>query len=52
MVVTLLEHANSWSSKLKRWENGKRFDASKRNVSGQQCFSLSPAMVQYVGIYR
>jgi hypothetical protein len=42
MVVALLELANSWSAKLKQWENGKWFDASKCNVLGQQCFSPSP----------
>jgi hypothetical protein len=48
----LLELTNSWSAKLKQTENGKQFDASKRKVLGQQCFSPSPAMVQYEGIYR
>jgi hypothetical protein len=43
----MLELANSRSAKLKRWENRKQFDASKRKVLGQQCFSPSPAMVQY-----
>jgi hypothetical protein len=36
--VVVLELANPWSAKLKRWENGKRFDASKYKVLGQQCF--------------
>jgi hypothetical protein len=48
----LLELANSWSAKFKRWENRKRFDASRRKVLGQLCFSPSPTMVQYGGIYR
>jgi hypothetical protein len=48
----MLELTNSWLAKLKQAENGKQFDASKCKVLGQQCFSVSPAMVQYRGIYR
>jgi hypothetical protein len=48
----MLEPSNSWSAKLKLWENRKRIDASRCKVLGQLCFSLSPAMVQYRGIYR
>jgi hypothetical protein len=34
------------SGKLKWWESGKWFDASRRSTLGQQCFSSSPAMAQ------
>jgi hypothetical protein len=40
------------SDKLKRWESEKWFDASRCSSQGQQCFSPSPAMAQYGGIYR
>jgi hypothetical protein len=52
LAGALLELANLWSAKLKRWENGKQFDASKHKVLEQQCFSLSPAMAQCGFIYR
>jgi hypothetical protein len=41
----LLEPTNLWSAMLKRWENRKQFDASRRKLLGQLCFSLSPAML-------
>jgi hypothetical protein len=46
----MLELANSWLGKLKRWESSKWFDSSKRKILGQQCFSLSSAVAQYEGI--
>jgi hypothetical protein len=46
----MLELANPWSAKLKRWENGKWFDASKRKVLGKQCF-FCPSQWHSAGVF-